>query len=70
MPTACNIEGNTVWLQAVRMGNAFAFHYSLDGEHFYMTRYFHLPVGDTVRSDWRRNLRRAKAAYGFLKPHH
>ena len=36
----CNIEGNTVWLQAVRMGNAFAFHY---------TRYFHLPVGDTVK---------------------
>lgn len=45
----CNIQGNTVWLQAVRMGNAFAFHYSLDGEHFYMTRYFHLPVGNTVK---------------------
>lgn len=44
----CNIEGNTVWLQAVRMGNAFAFHYSTDGEHFYMTRYFHLPVGYKV----------------------
>lgn len=45
----CNIEGTAVWLQAVRMGNAFAFHYSLDGEHFYMTRYFHLPVGNTVK---------------------
>ena len=45
----CNIEGNTVWLQAVRMGNSFAFHYSLDGEHFYMTRYFHLSVGETVK---------------------
>lgn len=45
----CNIQGNTVWLQAVRMGNAFAFHYSEDGEHFYMTRYFHLPVRDTVK---------------------
>ena len=45
----CNIEGNTVWLQAVRMGNAFAFHYSLDGERFFMTRYFHLPVGHSVK---------------------
>lgn len=45
----CNIDGNTCWLQVVRMGSAFAFHYSLDGEHFYMTRYFHLPVGDTVK---------------------
>ena len=30
-------------------GGAFAFHYSLDGERYFMTRYFHLPVGDTVK---------------------
>ena len=45
----CNLQGNTAWLQVVRMGNAFAFHYSEDGEHFYMTRYFHLPVEETVK---------------------
>lgn len=40
----CNIEGNTVWLQAARAGNSFAFHYSQDGEHFFMMRTFTLPV--------------------------
>lgn len=45
----CNIDGNTVWLQVCRVGNAFAFHYSVDGENYYMTRYFHLPVGDAVK---------------------
>ncbi len=45
----CNIEGNTAWLQVCRVGDAFAFHYSTDGEHFYMTRYFHLPVGESVK---------------------
>ena len=31
------------------MGNAFSFHYALDGEHFFMMRFFTLPVGETVR---------------------
>lgn len=46
----CNIEGSSVWLQACRVGDAFAFHYSLDGETFYMMRYFTIPVGDTVKA--------------------
>ncbi|ETT53494.1 MULTISPECIES: DUF1349 domain-containing protein [unclassified Paenibacillus] len=45
----CNIEGNEVWLQAARSGNAFAFHYSTDGVQFDMMRFFTLPVGDTVK---------------------
>ena len=44
-----NIEGDVVWLQMCRKDNAFAFHYSLDGERFFMTRFFTLPVGDTVK---------------------
>lgn len=45
----CNIEGNTAWLQVCRVGNSFAFHYSVDGETFYMTRFFILDCGNTVR---------------------
>ena len=45
----CNLEGNTAWLQVCRVGNNFAFHYSVDGENFYMMRYFHLPVEPTVK---------------------
>ena len=41
----CNVKGNSLWLQAARVDNAFAFHYSEDGEHFYMMRYFSLPAG-------------------------
>ena len=40
----CNIAGKSVWLQICRVGDAFAFHYSTDGEHFYMTRFFHFPM--------------------------
>ena len=46
----CNIDGNHVWLQIVRVGQTFGFHYSEDGEHFYMMRYFTLPVGKTVKA--------------------
>lgn len=45
----CNIEGNTAWLQMCRVGKDFAFHYSTDGEHYYMMRFFTLPVKDTVK---------------------
>ena len=45
----CNIEGDTAWLQVCRVGNSFAFHYSVDGETFYMTRFFNLDCGNTVR---------------------
>ena len=45
----CNIDSNSVWLQITRVANAFAFHYSTDGIHFYMMRFFTLPVCDTVK---------------------
>ena len=45
----CNIEGNTAWLQICRCGDSFAFHYSTDGEKFYMMRFFNLPVDKTVK---------------------
>ena len=45
----CNIEGNTAWLQVTRVDNAFSFHYSEDGEKFYMMRFFTLPVDKTIK---------------------
>ncbi|PAD68183.1 hypothetical protein CHH83_15000 [Bacillus sp. 7586-K] len=45
----CNIEGETVWLQVARVGNAFSFHYSLDGIKFDMMRFFSLPVEKTIK---------------------
>lgn len=45
----CNLDGDTVWLRVCRVGNNFAFHYSSDGENFYMMRFFHLPVGSAVK---------------------
>ncbi|MEN0642351.1 DUF1349 domain-containing protein [Alkalicoccobacillus gibsonii] len=44
-----HIEGNTVWLKVVRVGNSFSFHYSLNGEHYEMMRVFHLPVKETIK---------------------
>lgn len=45
----CNIDGNTIWLQITRVGRSFAFHYSIDGEHYYMMRFFNLPAEDSVK---------------------
>lgn len=46
----CDIEGqNELWLRVCRVGRAFSFHYSRDGEHFHMTRYFLLDAGKAVR---------------------
>ena len=45
----CNIAGNAVWLKVCRVGNSFSFHYSEDGETFYMTRFFNLSAGETVK---------------------
>lgn len=45
----CNIENSDVWLQVCRSGQAFAFHYSLDGENYYMMRFFTLPVDGTIK---------------------
>ena len=41
--------GNEAWLQVCRVGNNFAFHYSVDGKQFYMMRYFHLPAESTIK---------------------
>ncbi|MHB1319416.1 MAG: DUF1349 domain-containing protein [Anaerolineae bacterium] len=45
----CNIEGDSVWLQVCRVGNSFAFHYSLDGVRFDMMRFFYLPADETIK---------------------
>ena len=45
----CNLEGNTAWLKVCRVNNTFSFHYSTDGEHFYMMRFFSLPVEKKVK---------------------
>ena len=44
-----NVEGNTVWLQMCRVDNDFSIQYSVDGENFYMMRYFDLPVDPVVK---------------------
>jgi len=45
----CNLEGNTAWLQMCRVGNNFAIHYSIDGEKFYMVRFFTLPASPIMK---------------------
>ncbi|MBE5808355.1 MAG: DUF1349 domain-containing protein [Clostridiales bacterium] len=45
----CDLEGDTAWLRVCRVDNTFSFHYSMDGEHFYMMRFFSLPAGDRVK---------------------
>ncbi len=44
----CNLDADSVWLQVCRVGDSFAFHYSLDGERFDMMRFFYLPVGRRI----------------------
>ena len=46
----CDLEGDTAWLKACRVGNNFSFHYSLDGENFRMMRQFYLPAGPSVKA--------------------
>lgn len=45
----CNIDGNSLWLQVTRVDNSFAFHYSLDEENYFMTRFFNLPKTENVK---------------------
>lgn len=45
----CNIDADSVWLQIARSGNAFSFHYSLDGEKYDMVRFFALPVDQAIK---------------------
>jgi len=44
-----NVTQDAIWLQAARVGDYFAFHYSLDGERFDMTRLFHMPVAGPLK---------------------
>lgn len=43
-----NVSQDAIWLQAVRVNNYFAFHYSLDGETYYMTRLFYMPTREPL----------------------
>lgn len=45
----CNIDGDSVWLKAVRVNKAFSFHYSVDGKKYHMVRFFSLPVNQTIK---------------------
>ncbi len=46
----CDITGqNYLWLKVCRVGRAFSFHYSLDGNKFQMTRYFIMPENKTIK---------------------
>jgi regulation of enolase protein 1 (concanavalin A-like superfamily) len=46
----CDIEGqNFAYLRVCRVGRAFSFHYSLDGVHFHMTRYFLMKDAESVK---------------------
>lgn len=48
----CNnvtVEGSEIWLQLSRTGNAFAVHYSLDGEKFYMARLCSMTFGPVMK---------------------
>jgi uncharacterized protein len=48
----CNstiIDGKTVYLRVARMGEAFGFHYSLDGTYWNMVRYFTLGNVENLR---------------------
>lgn len=44
-----DVEVTDLWLQAVRSGNVFALHYSLDGAAWRMVRVFNLDVPETVK---------------------
>ena len=46
----CDIAGQDyLWLKVCRVGRAFSFHYSLDGENFHMTRYFLMPECKSIK---------------------
>ncbi len=42
-------EQESVYLQAARVDDTIAFHYSMDGETYYMARLFTIPIGKTVK---------------------
>jgi regulation of enolase protein 1 (concanavalin A-like superfamily) len=44
-----NLDVSALWLQIARSGDAFAQHYSLDGQSWRMVRLFHLPVPREIK---------------------
>lgn len=42
------IESSSVWLRVSGVGDAHAFHYSVDGNHWHFVRYFRLDTYDAV----------------------
>lgn len=44
-----SLEGDSVWLQAARVGNYYAFHYSKDGQAYEMVRFFRMDTGRTLK---------------------
>jgi len=44
-----DLNSPSVWLQLARVGDVFALHYALDGEHWRMSRLCQLPMQETVR---------------------
>ena len=44
-----NLEGNEVWLQLARKGDAFAIHYGLSKDEMFKVRVFSLPMKDTIK---------------------
>lgn len=44
-----NITQDAIWLQAARVGHYFAFHYSLDGERYDMTRLFYMETDGPLK---------------------
>ena len=63
----CNIEEDSIWLQICRTGQSFAFHYSVDGEKFYMMRFFNLPAGNTVKAGLLAQSPTGEGVSGFMK---
>ena len=44
------IDGNAVWLRIARIGEAFAFHYSTDGERWNLVRHFALGADGALQA--------------------
>lgn len=62
-----DITENTVWFQVARVDDCFAFHYSLDGKTYFMSRIFTMPVGDTVKIGLEAQAPRSEGGYRYFK---
>lgn len=43
------IDEDRIWLRVTRKGNVFAFHYSVDGQQFYMSRVFSMAADERLK---------------------